>query len=630
MLDTLRHGAQSWVAKLLLIVLVVAFGVWGISGTMFQGAGDTVVKVGSTEVNIPDFRFAYSRQLSLFSRQLGRAITPDQAKAMGLEAQTIAVVASSATLDEQSRRMNLGLSENRLASIIEEDPAFQGVNGRFDRNLFSRVLYNSRITEDQFISIQQDAAVRSQIIDAVVDGYEAPNTLLDAFNRYQNETRTIDYLVLGRDLVTDIADPTDEELKTYFETNKVRYRAPEYRKITYVTLRASDIADPQSISEQTARDEYARTIDRYTSPEQRTIEQLSFDTRDDAQAAAKKLEEGATFEQLVADAGKTEEDVTLGTYARDAVPDPAIAEAAFAIQTAGGTSGVVDGTFGPVIIRVPAIVPASVRSFEDVEGEIRQEMAMVEAGNILLDVHDAYEDARAGGATLAEAATKEKMSPVVIEAVDRTGRTPDGELLTDLPESSTLLQQAFDTDENVDSPPINLPSEGFLWFVVNAITPSRDRTLDEVRDKVIADWKREKTDAELAKVADAYKKRIESGEELAAIGMELGLAPDTKYDVKRTDQDAVFGTVAIDAAFSGPDGLVAVADDPGKSAKILLKVTNVTTPGADLSDLPPQVKSSISNAMANDVLGQAVRQMQTEFGVSVNTRLVEMAVSQSY
>ena len=37
MLDALRNSAKSWVAKALLGLLVLSFGVWGISGTMFQG-----------------------------------------------------------------------------------------------------------------------------------------------------------------------------------------------------------------------------------------------------------------------------------------------------------------------------------------------------------------------------------------------------------------------------------------------------------------------------------------------------------------------------------------------------------------------------------------------------------------
>ena len=88
MLDTLRRAAQSWLAKLLLIVLVLSFGVWGISGTMFQGAGNSIVTVGDTRVTQNEFLLAYNRQISLISQQLQRYISREQARPMGVEAKT--------------------------------------------------------------------------------------------------------------------------------------------------------------------------------------------------------------------------------------------------------------------------------------------------------------------------------------------------------------------------------------------------------------------------------------------------------------------------------------------------------------------------------------------------------------
>ncbi|MBW8636914.1 SurA N-terminal domain-containing protein [Hoeflea sp. WL0058] len=631
MLDTLRRAAQSWLAKLLLIVLVLSFGVWGISGTMFQGAGNSVVTVGDTRVTQNEFLLAYNRQVSLISQQLQRYISREQARSMGVEAQTLSIVATSAALDEQSRRMNLGLSEDRLAGIIRDDPAFQGINGRFDEATFDAVLRNSGFTPESFITSQQNAAIRTQIVDAIADGYEAPAALLEAFNRFQNEKRTVDYLFLDRTLIGDIADPTDEEASKYFEENKSRYRAPEYRKISYVTLTAVDISDPAAVAENLVRDEYERTKDRYTTPEERTIEQLNFASREDAEAAASELEQGKSFDELLSEQGKTADDVNLGTFSKAAVPDQLIADAAFSIESQGGASGVIEGAFGPVILRVTSITPGATKSFEEVEPEIRQEMALVDAGNILLDVHDAYEDARAAGDTLVEAATKQQLTPVTIDAVDRTGRDPSGQMINDLPERATLLQEAFEADINIDSPPISIGSDGFLWYEVNDITPSRDRTLDEVRDQVVADWKNQQTDAELAKLGEELRKRLSDGEDLNAIGAEYGLTPDTKYDIGRNDQDALFGADALNAAFSGPQGHVALASDPDNTARILLKVQSVTTPSpAEDVQLPPAAVSAISDSISNDILGQAVRMMQEEFGVTVNARLADLTLSQSY
>ena len=630
MLDALRNSAKSWVAKALLGLLVLSFGVWGISGTVFQGAGNSVVTVGETRVTPDQFRLAYGRQVSNMSRQFGTRLTREQARAMGVETQVLVQVAMNAALDEQSRRMNLGLSEDRLATLIAEDPAFHGINGQFDRATFANLLRSVGMSEEDFIVNQEQQAIREQIVEAISDGYEAPAALLQALNRYENETRTLDYIVLNPEIAGTIADPAEDVLKTYFEDNKQTYRAPEYRKIEYVTLRASDIADPDAIAEDVVRADYETYADRYRTPETRTIEQLGFADADAAREAADKLAAGESFEDIVASEGKTMNDVQLGTFDRQTLPDQSIADAAFGLAAAGTTSGVVDGTFGPVILRVTEITPASTRSFDELEDSIRNDLALAEAEAVLFDVHDAYEDARAGGETLQEAARKQRMTPVTIEAVDSTAQTPEGEILRDLPESRELLANAFDTDINVETPPINIGTDGFLWFEVLDIVPARDRTFDEVRDRVVADWKKEQASGALGKLATELQKRVQDGEELSAVAADQGLVTETKYDIRRQDEDAVLGRSAIDSAFGGPDGLVAVADDATGSAKILMQVTGISTPDASsASSLPDTTRQVISRSMGNDMLTQAIVQMQDEFGVSYDQAVAELAISQS-
>ncbi|MCP4318048.1 MAG: peptidylprolyl isomerase [Hyphomicrobiales bacterium] len=630
MLDVLRNSAKSWVAKVLLVLLVLSFGVWGISGTVFQGAGNTVVTVGETRVTQDEFRLAYGRQVAALSRQTGTRLTREQARAFGVEQNVLVQVAMNAALDEQSRRMNLGLSEGRLAKLIAEDPAFQGIDGRFDRATFANLLRNVDMTEEDFIVSQEQTAIRQQIVEAISDGYEAPTTLLQAINRFQNETRTLDYVVLNPDIVGTIADPAGDVLTAYFEGNKQTYRAPEYRKIEYVTLRASDITDPASVADDAVRADYETYADRYRKPETRTIEQLSFADADAAKAAADKLAGGESFEDLISAESKTMSDVLLGTFERQAIPDQLIADAAFGISLAGATSGVVEGTFGPVILRVTSITPESTKNFEDVADSIRNDLALAEAEAILLDVHDAYEDARAGGETLQEAAKKQKLSPVIIEAVDRTAQTPDGDILRDLPESRQLLANAFDTDINVETAPIGLGTDGFMWFEVLDIISARDRTLDEVRDRVVEDWKRQQAATALGKLATELQKRVRDGEVLTAVAADQGLVTEIKYDIRRQDEDAVLGAAAIAAAFGGPDGLVAVADDAGGSAKILMQVTGITTPDASsVSSLPEATQQALSRRMGDDMLTQAIVQMQGEFGVSYDPAVVEQAISRS-
>jgi len=628
MLDTLRKGAQSWVAKLLLVLLVASFGVWGISGSILSAGSTAVITVGDTVVSPNEFRLAYDRQMAVVGRQIGQRLTTEQARAFGIENQVYSQLIAGALLDEQARTMNLGLSDDRLAALIAEDPAFHDFNGRFDRNNFRLVLNSAGMSEEDYLKSRGQVAVRTQIVEAVSDGFAAPDALIKALAQYDAETRDVDYLLLTKSNIDAVAAPSDSELSAWFEENKARYAAPEYRKITYVKLQNEDIADPAAITAEAARADYEARKDRYTTPETRAIDQLVFSDRAAADAAAAELEAGKSFDDLIAEQGRSPSDVRIGSFAKSAVPDQSLADAAFAVAQAGDTTPVIDGQFGPVILRVAEITPESSKSFEEVEAEIREQLALAEASQVLLDVHDAYEDARASGMTLEEAAAQQKLTTVTLDAVDRSGQTPDGTVVRDLPESQTLLREAFEAEAGVETPPINIGAEGFVWFEVNDVIPARDRTLEEVREKVVADWTAMKTAEALGAKAAELKERVSKGAELSAIAEELSVAVETKYALSRNSADAVFGAAAVASAFSGPNGVVEVANDASGENRILLKVTSVNDASTVTADsVSPEQRNQVSQQISDDILDQMVARLQTEYGVSVNRQLAERALA---
>lgn len=629
MLELLRKGARTWVAKALLIVLVGSFAVWGVSSSITTGTANAVVTVGDISVSPTDFRLAYERQLATYSRRFGTRLTTDQARALGVENDVYAELVAGASLDQLSQDMSLGLSEGRLARLIADDPAFKGPNGQFDRLAFSSILRNAGLREDDYITNRSQVAVRSQIVEAITDGYKAPDILTDALRQYRNETRAVDYLLLTNANIEPVKAPADDVLATWYEENKQRYRAPEYRKITYVKLEAKDIADPASVTDEEVREEYERVKDKYRTPETRTIEQITFADRAAADAAAAKLSGGTSFAELVAAEGKTATDVLLGDFTRERVPDQKLAEAAFAIPADGGTSSVVDGTFGPVILRVTNIRPETTKTFDEVKDELREELAIGLASNELMNVHDRFEDTRLSGASLADAAGQHGLKAVTLDAVDASGQDQSGEEILGIPEQATLLAEAFKTDVGAETTPVNYGRDGYIWFEVQDVMPERDRTLDEVKERVAADWTAEQQRQALKAMAEDLAERVRAGDPIAAVATELGLAVETKAGLTRASEDPVLSPTAVVAAFAGPQGHVANAAGIGGEGQILLQVTEVNPQATTdaLANAEQQI-TAVARLSGDDILDQMVNALQANYGVSINRTLAERAIAQ--
>ncbi|WP_031243411.1 peptidyl-prolyl cis-trans isomerase [Mesorhizobium sp. LNJC391B00] len=631
MLGILRSAAGTWVAKALLSLLVLSFLAWGVTTRMtggFLAGHHAVITAGSTTVSITEYRLAYDRQIAMLQQQIGQRISRDQAKAYGIDNQVLAQLVSGAVLDEQARKLGLGFSKDRLAELTRQEPAFQGPNGQFDRRLFESRLRELGMRPEDYLKNRAQVAVRQQIVEAVSDGLKAPDTFFKAVALYRGEDRTIDYLILPKALVEPIEAPSDSVLQAYFEANKKTYAAPEYRKFSYVRLEPEDIMDVSAVTDQQVSDDYNKNKGRYTTPEMRTIEQLVFPSADAAKAASDSLKTGATFDKIVTAQGKTPADTLLGTLSKDKITDKAVADAAFALAV-NGVSPVVQGAFGPVLLRVTEIKPETVKPLAEVSDQIRKDLALGEASRILLDVHDNYEDTRAAGSTLAEAAAKLKLKDVTVEAIDRTGLKPDGTIIKDLPASPDLIKAVFEAEPNTENQALTTPNNGFVFYELTSITPARDRTLDEVRQRVVADWTTEETTKRLTAKADELDKRLKAGTTLDVIAGELKLEKQTKRGVKREADDVDFGKEGAAAMFGVGEGGTGLIPSPTGDGQILFKVAEVFEPaGADASSVPDDAQKSFTQGMSDDLLDQLVAQLQTQYAVSVDQAAVSQALAQ--
>lgn len=621
MLGTLRDAAKTWVAKLLLLLLILSFAVWGISDQILGGGGGNVVmEAGESTISAQQYRLAYERTVRANSEQFGTRLTREQARMLGIEDAVRARMVGTVVLDEQARVMGLGLSEDRLAEVISED-----FGGNLSGDQIRMVLGDIGMQPADYVRDREKEAVRQQIVEAAADGVAMPATFLDALHRYQGQTRDVSFVEIDASAIEPPGEPTEAELSAFFEENIDDYRAPEYRTIRYVLLTPDQIANPATIDMETVRDEYETNRARYAQAETRTIQQLVFSDRDAAEAARQRILAGQSFEDAVAETGRTMADATLGTFEQDEVPDPAVAEAAFGLRE-GAVSEVVDGTFGPLLVRVTEITPEQTQPFDEVAETIRRELAQLEARDILPDLHDGYEDARAGGATMAEAASSQQLESVTLPPVDARGRGKDGEPLDGLPEAEALLENAFEVEIDEESRPLNAGREGYLWYEVTDVEPERDRTLDEVRDEVVADWWAEQLDQALDAAAEEVARAIRDGAEPATIADEQGYRADVKYGLARTGQDADFGAPGLAAVFGVGPNAVDITEGATGNRRLVFRIDAITDPVGGAESLADGLREQMGRSLGDDLLNQMVNRMQQEFPVTLYPTALERAL----
>jgi len=632
MLTALRNATSGIFAKAFLFILVISFAVWGASGAFIGGTGSSAVEFGSTQVGPLDYRLAYNIQLNSLSRQFGQRLTREQGRAFGVDDAVLQQMIASAVMDENARRMGLGISDDKLVTLIANDPAFQDSTGRFSRLALEGVLREVGMRQEDYVRNRKAVAVRRQFLDAVSAGAGVPKVFFDAYADYQGQRRVFDHVTVTPAAIGDKPVATDADIEKYYNERLTDYRAPEYRRLNIVRLTAEDIARPDLIDEAALAAEYEARKAGFSTPEKRRIQQLVFADRAKADEALARIRAGEFFDAIVTENGRTTADIDLGLLGKGEVPDVNVANAAFALEL-NNPSDVVDGVFGPVILRVTEIAPAAVKPIAEVSDELRKALALEKATQELYDVHDRLEDARAGGASLADAAKEVGLTPRLVEQIDRQGKAPDGVAVADLPESPDLLARAFEADPGDETDPLNLGTTGFVWYDVVDVTAERQKTLAEVREAAAAAW----SDAEIARrtaeLAETIRDRVGKGETLGKVAGELlpanadgtPAAPATSPELTRDGANDVLPAEALTAGFSVPQGDVVISPAPAAPGRLVMQVARVIDAAA--APVAADVKERLDQTVSDGILDALVADFQSRGDVRVNQAAIQSALS---
>lgn len=617
----MRKASSNWLGKTVMSVmfgvLIISFGIWGIAD-IFKGFGQSsLAKIGSTEISTEQFRNLFTDRLQQIGRRFGRPLTTEQARQFGLDRQVLQDVISDAALDETARRMGLGQSDADIVRAIQNEPTFKGLDGKFDHERFVQIIRQAGYTEQRYIAEQRKNALRRQLTGTIVAGIEPPKTQIEALVRFQNEQRSADFVRLTAAQAGTIDPPSPEALAAYFEDRKQLFRAPEYRKIAMLALTPDDIAKTITVSDEDAKKAFEQRRERFATPEKRQVFQIPFPNADEAKAARERIQAGTSFEDIAKERKLTTADIDLGTVAKSSIGDSAIADAAFALAP-DTVSEPVKGTLITALLKVTKVEPGTNPSFESVAPAIKREIALERARTQMQDLHNKIEDERGGGANIAEAAQKVGLKATTIEAIDRSGRAPDGKPVTDLPQGVDIVSPAFASNIGVENEPVQY-NGGELWFDVLGVTPSRDRSLDEVKDQVLARWKDEQVSTRLRAKAAEIVGKIEKGATLAAEAAAAGVKVETAKLFRRDSDAKDIPERLVTAAFRTPKDGVGQTEGTGASEWIVFKVTDIVVPPVDLaSEDVKKLTDNLRRAEMEEQLAAYIAKLETDIGVTIN------------
>ncbi len=531
----------------------------------------------------------------------------------------------------EAKRMGFRVSDGELRDELQHGrySAVFFPNGNFiGQDAYIGKLQEADLSVQQFESSLKNDILLDKIRNLIAGAATVSDAEVhDEFEK-QNTKVKFEYAVLSKDDVMKGIHPTDSELKAFYDRNKASYAnsIPEKRKIKYALIDTSALASQVKVTPSDLQSYYNQHREEYRVPEQVNVRHILIKTpapgpdgkvdqkgvdaaRKKAEDVLKQLKAGASFEALAKkdsdDPGSAANGGSLGWIQRGRTV-PEFEKAAFSLPK-GGTSGLVQSSYGFHIIHVDDKDQAHLKTLDEVKDQIEPILQKQKATQTAQSQADALLK-QARSSNLEKAASDHGVKVVTTDFVSRN------DMLPGVGPSPQLMGAVFnEPDKNapVDEAQI---SQGFVIFQVTGVEPPATPTFEQIRDRVETEFKNERAAQLLSQKILDLADRAKAEHDLKKAAKELGATMKTSDFVLPTDQVPDIGAMSgpANVAFTMKPGEISgpIASNTGGS---VLKVLDKQEPTPqEFADKKDETRESLLQNKETEAFGLFVSNLRDQ------------------
>lgn len=550
--------------KLVRIVLTVFLGLVGLSMVTYL-----IPNSGMDTTSTPDNPVVATigkEQLTL--QQVSKAVqNVTQSRNMPRELLAIYVpqivqqMISERAMAYEAGRLGIRVStDDTDNAIIESLPPQVVKDGKVDSATLDALLAQQGASMGDLRNDTARSLLVSRLRQIVGEGVVvSPQEIEADFHRKNDKTR-IQYAVLSPAKYQAEAEPTEAEIKAYYDAHKASFQTPERRSLGVIVLDPTKvkIAPP---SEAQLRKDYNANLDRFRTPERVQARHILIksDASNDAamkskaEGVLKLLQQGQDFAVLAQknsdDPGSKDKGGELG-WLQKGQTVPEFEKSAFSLQP-GQTSGLVKTEYGYHIIQVEKHEQAHLQSFDEVKNQLETEYNQRASSDDLQKMAD-----KAAAEMHKDPLHPEKAAEAIGVPLIRADNLQAGDPIPEVGAAKELTDAITPLRKGDVAGPVILQGNKIVIASVTDYQPAHQATLEEAKSDVRNKASQEKLQKILAaKAGELMAKAQAAGGDLEKAAKEMGVEVKTSMDVDRQGAfEGVGAASSVPEAFTKPDG----------------------------------------------------------------------------
>lgn len=516
MLSKMRESAGSWMIKILLGIIVLAFVFMGV-GSFNTGRTTKAGSVNGEPISIRKYQQTHKRIIDQLRQRFGDRLNNDMLENFNVKQRAIDQVIETELLRQTAKKYNLQVAPAELAETITRIQAFQK-NGHFSQQQYKMVLNQNRLSPESFEALQRESMLIRKLKSVVSSGIQVSPAEAREWYNWKNSEIKIDYALFKPEAFSDVVTVNEDALKAYYDKHKEEYKTRPKIKARYVKFSVEDYLPKIEVPEEDIQAYYNNNQKKYQQPA--TVHArhilLKVDKKANPERVAEKREKALEIMEQ-AKAGKNfaglaekysegpskEKGGDLGTFERDDMAKP-FSEKAFSMAP-GEISEPVRTRFGWHIIKVEEKTDESVKPLAEVKDEIRKTLAMEEAKNLAYDeAISMYNISFAGEDLIKNSRDREDIS---VQTTDFFTKKKGPASLSK--KAQAFAEAAFKLPL-MDVSDIKELGDAFYLIQVTEKQETQIPEFETVREKVASDWRQQEQKRAAENAAEEFLKTVKS------------------------------------------------------------------------------------------------------------------------
>ena len=599
----MRKNAGSWMIKGLLAIIVIVFVFWGV-GSFRSRQANRVALVNGEVITVREYQEAYNSLVEQLRSRLGNNLNEETLKTLNLKKRALDRLIDRRLLVGEAEKLKFGVSDEELTRIIGNMRGFQA-DGVFSKETYERVLSRNHLTPEEFESSVRESLMIERIGSFVTGNVKvSENEALEWF-KWKNGSVNVDFVHFDPEKYKNI-NPSQEEIKAYFDKKRENYKTEEKVKVNYLLFDYNAYSTKVKVEDKDLKEFYENNMDKFRRPKKVEASHILFkidegaapaeieDTRKKAENVLKMIKEGQPFGELAkkySDCPSKSAGGHLGAFEKKDMVEP-FAGKSFSMK-AGEISEPVLTKFGWHIIKVEKINEEKIFTLKETGDAIRKKLAADKAKKLAYDEAEVVYDTAVKMDDLAKGAEKHGLKIKTTDlfskkdALRATG--------TDIP--SLITSGAFDLSEKEISEVKDVGTGCCIIEVMEKILP-KTPDLKDVNEAVRADLVKEMQDEKVGKEAEILLAVLKKGGEMRKESVRYGLSPEETGFFRRNENMGKigYGPELADAAFKlSKDKPFSEKPVKGKKGYYLLKFKERKDP--DPEDFRKEKESMIKTLL---------------------------------